>query len=67
MHPFLLAAAMAVAFLLAAPSLGRSAAGALETVDFVDPLTCAMANSGVCSQPMMIDHRHALQTALAVM
>ena len=52
MHPFLLAAAMAVAFLFAAPSLGRSAAGAMESVNFVDPLTCAMANSGVCSRPI---------------
>ena len=67
MHRFLFAAAMAVAYLAAAPSLGRSAAGVLETIDWVDPLTCAMADPGVCSQSMMLDHRHALQASLATM
>jgi hypothetical protein len=67
MPSFLFAAAMAVAFLFAAPSLGRSAAGVIETINFIDPLTCAMDSPGVCTHQMMLDHRHALQASLAAM
>ena len=61
MHPYLFAAAMAVA-LFGAPLAGKSAANAISVFD---PLTCAMAFSGSCSTAQMVAHRLELEQASA--
>ena len=44
----LLAAALAVAFLLAAPMVGRALAKTFDAANITAPLACAMAHSGPC-------------------
>ena len=44
----LFAAAMAVAFFLAAPMIGRSLARTIDASDIIEPLACAMAQHGAC-------------------
>lgn len=45
----LFAAAVAVAFLLASPMVGRALAHTIDVANITAPLICAMQHSGPCS------------------
>ena len=65
MQAYMIAAAMAVAFLVAAPIAGKVVGHAIDGVGVFDPLTCAMDASSDCSRGQIIAHRHALDAATA--